>query len=83
MRNYKPPIRDPAEMEYLLVSLPNGLCFTFIGRHREVDADTVELCTPDERPILSIPRAYITQSSKDETARRLLEDARHCAMGGN
>ncbi len=62
--------------DYLLVNLPNGMSLTFIGRCRELDPQTLELCAPDGRPMFQVPKSCVTRSNEEETAQRILEDAR-------
>ena len=74
--NQQPPPSNTMPLDWLLVNLPNGMCMTFIGKRRDLDPETVELCAPDGRPIMQIPRRYVTSTTKEETARLILEEAR-------
>ena len=60
--------------DYHLVNLPNGMSLTFIGTLHDVDPETVELCTPDGRPVLSVPRSCVTPTTREETAQRLHDE---------
>lgn len=65
------------KLDYLLITLPNQACLTFIGSWRDLDAQTVELCSPEGRPIMRVPRSYVTPTTREATAQRILADARH------
>lgn len=62
------------KLDYLLVNLPNGMSMTFIGKCRELNAKTVELCAPDGRPMFQVPKSYVTRTDEDQTAQRIVED---------
>jgi hypothetical protein len=64
------------KLDYVLLNLPNGMSMTFIGRCRELDPETLELCAPDGRPVFQVPKSYVTRSNAEETARRIIKDAR-------
>ena len=64
------------KLDYVLLNLPNGMSMTFIGRCRELDPETLELCAPDGRPVFQVPKSYVTRSNAQETARRIIKDAR-------
>ena len=64
------------KLDYMLLNLPIGMSMTFIGRCRELDPETLELCAPDGRPVFQVPKSYVTRSNEEETARRIIEDAR-------
>jgi hypothetical protein len=63
---------------YYHIQTPEGLSSTFIcGELLPAGDSHVWLTTPhDNMPILRVRREYVTRSSLEETAARLLEDAR-------
>lgn len=64
-------------LDYLMVKLTDDYGFTFIGKRRDLDPDTVELCAPDGRPVFQVPRQRVTQLTKEEQAKVLLNEARY------
>jgi len=70
-------------LDHLLVNLPNGMSMTFIGKCRGLDAQTVELCAPDGRPILQVPRSYVTETTEAETVERIVADVQHRRNASN
>ena len=65
------------ELDYLLIDTQDGMALTFIGKRRDVEPDTVELCAPDGRCAFRVPRRFVTQITKAELARLLMEEARY------
>jgi hypothetical protein len=58
---------------YYLVTSPET-SFTWIGGPVEKDGNHVWLMTPHGERILRVPKAWVTKSSRTETARRLEAD---------
>ena len=59
---------------HYLVTTP-ALTFTWIGT-AEPDGAFVWLCTPDGRRVLRAPKAYVRESTLEETAARIVADRR-------
>jgi hypothetical protein len=63
-------------LDYVVVELTHDYGITFIGKRRDIDANTVELCTPDGRPVLQVPRSRVTQITRQKAGELLLHEAR-------
>lgn len=61
---------------YYLIETPEGIRFTFIGVARAAGHGMVWLCAPGGSPLLECPAAYVTPSTEEETAARIVADAR-------
>ena len=64
-------------LDYVVVELTDDYGITFIGKRRDLDADTVELCTPAGRPVLQVPRHRVTQITREKAAELLLHEMRY------
>lgn len=69
------PTRAP--LDYVFVELTDDYGITFIGKRRDLDADTVELCAPNGRPVFQVPRCRVTQITREKVAELLLHEARY------
>jgi hypothetical protein len=64
-------------LDYVFVELTDDYGVTFIGKRRDLNADTVELCTPDGRPVLQAPRHRVTSITREKAAELLHQEIRH------
>jgi len=64
-------------LDYVFVELTDDYGITFIGKRRDINPVTVELCTPDGRPVFQVPRHRVTQISREKAAELFLQGARY------
>jgi hypothetical protein len=62
---------------YFLVETPE-VTFTFIGsvQHDPLAPGLVWLCAPGGRPLLQCPEKYVSESTPEQTAQRIMADRR-------
>jgi hypothetical protein len=63
--------------QYYLVETPE-VSFTFIGtvQHDPLAPGLVWLCTPDGQQLLQCPAGYVTESTREQAAERIMADLR-------
>jgi hypothetical protein len=66
-----------APLDYVFVELTDDCGITFIGKRRDLDADTVELCTPGGRPVFQVPRQRVTSITREKAAELLHQEIRY------
>jgi hypothetical protein len=68
---------QPAALDYVFVELSDDYGITFIGKRRDLDANTVELCAPNGRPVFQVPRERVTQITREKAAELLHQEIRY------
>lgn len=63
------------QLSHYLIETPE-VCLSWIGGPAQPDGDHVWLVTPDGKRVLRVPRSYVTQTTPEETALRILADRR-------
>lgn len=63
--------------DYYHIQTPDS-SMSFIGQVKpSITPGLVYLCAPDGRPCFELPEEYVSRSSPEEMAKRLMADARH------
>lgn len=63
--------------DYLFVKLSDDFGLNFIGKRRDLNSETVELCAPNGRPVFQVPRRCVTNITMEKVAELLLHEARY------
>jgi hypothetical protein len=63
--------RTDESLDYVFVKLSDDYGITFVGKRRDLNSDTVELCAPDGRPVFRVPRRIVTSITREKAAELL------------